>query len=161
MISLRPARPDEAACLTELCLRSKAVWGYNQEFMAACRPELTLTSEAISTSRVEVAEIDGRLLGTAQLSIHGDVAELDKLFVEPSNLRSGAGRALFTWAKAEASRWGASVLVIDADPDAADFYRRMGAVDAGSVASGSISGRVIPRLTIELRSHALVPPSHM
>jgi len=53
------------------------------------------------------------------------------------------------------------VLVIDADPDAADFYRRMGAVDAGSVASGSISGRVIPRLTIELRSHALVPPSHM
>jgi GNAT superfamily N-acetyltransferase len=151
MIVLRPARPDEAASLTKLCLRSKAVWGYDRDFMAACRAELTLTPEAISASCVEVAETDdGRILGLAQLSIHGTVAELDKLFVDPGNLRSGAGSALFTWATAEASRRGASLLMIDADPDAAAFYRRMGAADAGSVPSGSIPGRVIPRLRVEL-----------
>ena len=43
MLHLRPARPDEADLLTELCLRSKAVWGYDDAFMRACRAELTLS----------------------------------------------------------------------------------------------------------------------
>ncbi len=33
MFRLRTPRCDEAAILTELCLRSKAVWGYDEEFM--------------------------------------------------------------------------------------------------------------------------------
>ena len=37
MLGLRPARPEEGAELIELCLRSKAVWGYDDAFMAACR----------------------------------------------------------------------------------------------------------------------------
>jgi N-acetylglutamate synthase-like GNAT family acetyltransferase len=150
MISLRPARPDEAVSLTALCLRSKAVWGYTDEFMNACRPELTLTKESIASSRIEVAEIDGRLVGMAQLIIRESAAELDKLFVEPDYLRSGAGRALLTWAKAEASQLGAEVLLIDADPHAANFYRRLGASDDGFVRSASIPDRLIPRLKVEL-----------
>ena len=43
MIRLRDARQDELQSLTELCLRSKAVWGYDAAFMAACRIELTLS----------------------------------------------------------------------------------------------------------------------
>ena len=43
MLALRPARPEEAPALTELCLRSKAVWGYDAAFMQACRRELTMT----------------------------------------------------------------------------------------------------------------------
>jgi GNAT superfamily N-acetyltransferase len=89
----------------------------------------------------------------AQLTIRENVAELEKMFVEPDYLRSGAGRALFTWAKAEASWLGAAVLLIDADPHAANFYRRLGASDDGSVQSTSIPGRLIPRLKVELEHH--------
>jgi hypothetical protein len=99
MITLRTPRPDEAAILTELCLRSKAVWGYDEEFMLACRNELTLTRSAMQSSHLKVAEIDGDLVGMAQVSVRSDIAELDKLFVEPTRLRSGSGRALFVWAK--------------------------------------------------------------
>src|SRR4051812_31739368 len=127
--------------------------GYTSEFMNACRPELTLTEESIASSRVEVAEINGRLVGMAQLTVRENVAELDKLFVEPNYLRSGAGRALFTWAKAEASRLGAAVLLIDADPHAANFYRCLGASDDGFVQSISIPDRLIPRLKVELEHH--------
>ena len=31
---IRPARVAEAAALSDLCFRSKAVWGYDAEFMA-------------------------------------------------------------------------------------------------------------------------------
>jgi Acetyltransferase (GNAT) domain len=150
MLRLRTPRPDEAAILTELCLRSKAVWGYDKEFMQACRDELTLTPSTMQSSHFKVAEIGRRLIGMAQVTMKSDVAELDKLFVEPTQLRSGAGCALFDWAKNTAREAGALTLVIEADPDASGFYRRMGAVDDGAAPSGSIPGRFIPRLKLQL-----------
>jgi GNAT superfamily N-acetyltransferase len=150
MLTLRGAHPDEAAALTELCLRSKAVWGYDAAFMTACRDELTLTPETFGSSLLQVAVRDGRVIGMVQVGIAGEVAQLDRLFVEPDQLRSGAGRILLDWAKAAARQVGAVVMIIEADPGAAGFYRREGAVDAGTVASGSIPGRCIPKLSLAL-----------
>ena len=152
MISLRPARPDEAAFLTELCLRSKAVWGYDEKFIAACRSEMAITPETVTNSCIVVAEIDGRVVGVTQLSVRHSVAELDKLFIEPGSVRSGAGRALLSWAKAKASKFGAVALMVDSDPYAASFYRYCGAVDVGLAPSGSIPGRFLPRLRFPLES---------
>ncbi len=150
MFRLRTPRCDEAAILTELCLRSKAVWGYDEEFMQACRGELTLTALIMRSSYLKVAEIGGHLVGVAQVTVKGELAELDKLFVEPTRLRSGAGKALFDWATTVARDAGAVTMVIEADPDAAGFYRRMGAVDDGTAPSGSIRGRLLPRLKVRL-----------
>jgi hypothetical protein len=68
MLTLRTPRPDEATILTELCLRSKAVWGYDEAFMLACRNELTLAPLAMQSSHLKVAEIDGDLVGMAQVT---------------------------------------------------------------------------------------------
>jgi GNAT superfamily N-acetyltransferase len=148
VLKLRTPRRDEATALTELCLRSKAVWGYDEAFMRACREELTLTDATMQTSQLQVAEIDGLVVGIAQVTVKGGLAELDKLFVEPSQLRCGVGRALFDWAKNTAREAGAVMLVIEADPGARGFYRRMGAVDSGTVPSTSIPGRLLPRFTL-------------
>lgn len=150
MLRLRSVRPDELAELTELCLRSKAVWGYDAAFMAACRAELTLRARDLDTP-MQVAEADdGKVAGLAQIKVDGSEAELARLFIEPGVLRTGAGRMLFGWAVAEARRLGADRMTIDADPDAAPFYRRMGARLAGEVPSGSIPGRMLPRLVVML-----------
>lgn len=150
MLRLRPARADELPAVTELCLRSKAVWGYDAAFIAACRTELTVTPDDLRGSCCMVAEQDGEAVGFAQVSVAGDTAVLDKLFIEPACLRSGIGRRLWVWAVETAGRLGARRLLIDADPDAADFYRRMGARPAGTVPSGSIPGRRLPRLALDL-----------
>ena len=150
MLALRPARPEEGAALTELCLRSKAVWGYDDAFIAACRKELTLTPASIRASQVQVAELDGRLAGIAEVKSAGRTAQLEKLFVEPAMLRAGVGKKLFHWAISEAARIGAARMLIEADPDAAPFYRRMGAKDCGLTPSGSIPGRMLPKLVIEV-----------
>ena len=150
MLTLRAPRPDEAIAPTDLCMRSKSVWGYDQHFMEACRAELTITPEKMNSSYFQIAESDGRLLGVAQIALNGKIAELSSLFVEPAQLRCGAGRQLFDWAKRAARVAGAAYLVIEADPYAAGFYRRMGAIDAGTVPSGSIPGRMLPQLKLRL-----------
>ena len=150
MLTLRTPRPDEAIALTELCVRSKAVWGYDEHFMEACREELTITQEKINSSYFQVAESDGRVVGVAQITLKEGIAELSSLFVEPAQLRCGAGRQLFDWAKRTARGAGAAYLIFEADPYAAGFYRRMGAIDAGTVPSGSIPGRMLPLLKLSL-----------
>jgi hypothetical protein len=40
-IVIRPARPAEAAELTALARRSKASWGYSEQFMRSCEVELS------------------------------------------------------------------------------------------------------------------------
>ena len=55
------------------------------------------------------------------------------------------------WAIGIAENAGAECMVIEADPGAAGFYRRLGAVDDGVAASGSIPGRFIPRLRLPLK----------
>lgn len=150
MLSIRRAREDEGPALSELCLRSKAVWGYDDAFMQACRLELTLTSAAVCSPNVRVADHDGRLVGVVELKFNNEEAGLEKLFVEPTNMKAGVGRQLLGWAIDAARAKGAMVLTIESDPAAAAFYRRMGALDDGEVASGSIPERRIPKLKIRL-----------
>jgi GNAT superfamily N-acetyltransferase len=150
MLHLRPARPDEANLLTELCLRSKAVWGYDEAFMRACRAELTLLPADLAATSLQVAVDGNEVAGLVQVVVEGEKADLAKLFIAPSTLRAGVGRQLFDWAVKNARERGARWLWIEADPDAAGFYRRMGAIDDGVAPSGSIPGRLLPRLKLQL-----------
>ncbi|MGA7711873.1 MAG: GNAT family N-acetyltransferase [Rhizomicrobium sp.] len=124
-----------------------------------CRSNSLATSESrqiansegfFSKLLVHVAEVGGHLAGVVQITPNGKIADLAKLFVEPFYFGSGVGRQLFAWAENTARTAGAALLVIESDPNAADFYRRMGAVDDGLAPSGSIPGRFIPRLRLKL-----------
>jgi GNAT superfamily N-acetyltransferase len=154
MIELRDARQNELSNLSELCLRSKAVWGYDEAFLAACRAELTLHPDELLSTCLQVAERDWTVVGVAQVSITGIDADLLKLFVEPTLLRSGVGRLLFKWACSRAQSLGATRMTIEADPAASPFYERMGARHAGSTPSRSIPGRVLPLMEIALNVDA-------
>ena len=147
---LRPARPEELQLLSELCLRSKAVWGYDRAFLDACRAELTIAPHELATSQISVAEHEGSVVGVAQVTIDGRTADLQKMFVEPRAIGRGVAKALFDWATATAKSLGADVLQIDADPGAVGFYKKMGATECGSAPSASIPGRLLPRLQVEL-----------
>lgn len=152
-ITIRPARPEEGAALSDLCFRSKAYWGYDADFMERVRAELTIAPELIVTGRVLVAvDCAGRLLGMASVAPLATPGEFDlvHMFVDVGVMKIGAGRKLFFEAAAVAKAEGASRLVILAEPNAAAFYRRLGAVDAGEAPSDSIPGRMLPRLHYEL-----------
>ncbi|MFK0218221.1 GNAT family N-acetyltransferase [Streptomyces vinaceus] len=130
MVKLRAARPGEAEELTALVLRSKAHWGYDAGFLAACAPELRIAAGEVAPRRIVVAEgaADGRVLGLASLEGGPPVARLGLLFVEPEAIGRGVGRRLYRDALRRAAALGFRRLLIDADPHAAGFYRAMGAL---------------------------------
>ncbi len=149
--TIRRATTADAGPLTTLGLASKAHWGYDADFMARSRAELTITPARLATETVFVAERDGRPIGYYSLDLTApDMAEVAALFVEPSQIGRGVGAALFRHLTNQAHRAGVKQLTIDSDPNAAGFYARMGCVRAGESPSASIPGRRLPRFVIAL-----------
>jgi GNAT superfamily N-acetyltransferase len=150
---IRPAWVEEAAALSDLCFRSKAVWGYDAEFMALMPAALRVAREEIAAGDVWIATgTDGQIAGVVALA-PGDAPgtlDLNKLFIEPRHIRRGLGRALLAHAVAEARRRGAERLTILADPNAAGFYERNGAVRIGEAPSDAVAGRLLPLYEVRL-----------
>lgn len=149
-ILLRPARPEEAPEISALALRSKGYWGYDAEFLEACREDLTVEPAWCDGTRLTVAEREGVLLGYSRISGRPPVGDLDALFVDPTAMGLGIGKRLLDQAIACAGALGMSRLTIDSDPSAEPFYLHAGAVRVGESASTVFPGRVLPRL--ELRT---------
>ncbi|WP_405942947.1 GNAT family N-acetyltransferase [Streptomyces sp. NBC_00207] len=136
MVKVRAARAAEAGALTRLVMRSKAHWGYDAGFLAACAPELRIRPDEVTSRRIVVAENGrGTVLGLASLEGAPPLAALGLLFVEPSAIGQGVGRLLYRDVLRRAVELGVRRLVIDADPHAAGFYRAMGAVEAVEAAA--------------------------
>jgi len=133
-----------------LCLRSKAHWGYDAAFMAACVPVLTIKAADLARMRWQVAEVAGEIAGVAAVRAEAPTAYLDRLFVDPDAMGVGAGGALMAWALEVARGAGAARIRIESDPQAQAFYARFGAVQVGEVASEAIEGRFLPLLEITL-----------
>ena len=150
-VLIRPAQASEADVLTDLALRSKAHWGYDADFLAACRDELTLAPHEVGRRRTTVADRDGHILGFTTLDGEPPTGVLGMMFVEPQAMGQGIGRLLFERAIAAGRDLGFAQLTIDADPNAEPFYRAMGAVRVGSVPSGSIAGRVLPQMVVTVQ----------
>jgi GNAT superfamily N-acetyltransferase len=150
---IRPARIEEAAVLSDLCVRSKAVWGYDESFMALARGALQVGVKEIAAGDVWVATTaDGSIAGVVALAPGEqlDTLDLNKLFVEPRHIRGGFGRALLDHAIQEARHRRAKRLTILADPNAAAFYERGGARRIGEAPSDAIPGRLVPFYEIAL-----------
>ena len=69
-------------------------------------PMLQDYSSVIRTSRVHVAERDGRIIGVLELLVTDEGFLLDSVAVDPSAQGTGIGRLLLEFAEAEARRHG-------------------------------------------------------
>jgi GNAT superfamily N-acetyltransferase len=167
-LRIRRARPDEAAVLapllTDLCRRSKAHWGYDPALLGRWADDLAITPDDIDRDAVLLAELGdthdpgpGRIAGFARVSRgtgshvdHPAPAKLNDLWVEPGDMGSGVGRALFEASCEVARTLPADQLLIVADPNAEGFYLRMGARRIGEEASEVVDGRRLPILLLDL-----------
>lgn len=88
---LRAAHPGEEPALCTLAMRSKAHWGYDAAFLAACCAELAVREEQVGRRQVTVAVDAGRAVGFT--AVDDDLAEpeLVALFVEPAAIGCGVG----------------------------------------------------------------------
>jgi GNAT superfamily N-acetyltransferase len=150
--AIRRAHPAEAGVLSALALRSKAHWGYDADFLAACRDDLTLSADDIATSAVYVFDGVDAPSGFYRLLQQQDgVAVLDDLFVEPAAMGQGVGGRLWRHAVSTATKLGCSEMVWQSDPQAEGFYLAMGARRIGESASTVMPGRMLPLMRFRLR----------
>ena len=58
---IRFAKPEEALLLSDLALRSKGYWGYDTDFLASCKQELTYQESQLTSPAYcfKVAELKG------------------------------------------------------------------------------------------------------
>lgn len=152
LVQLRRARPDEAGVLTALAMRSKAAWGYDEAFMERVAPEMAVTLEMFSDSRIVVAHDAAEILGYYRLQLRGaDETYLNDLFVAPAAIGTGIGRLLFESAVADARDAGARALVFESDPNAEPFYVHLGARRTGRNQALSDPKRLLPVMQYILR----------
>jgi GNAT superfamily N-acetyltransferase len=144
MYTIRPAHIHEISILTALTLRSKAYWGYDEEFMRRCTDDLTITAEKVPDTFV--VDDRGFPVGVCEVRVFPDEnrAEVINLFVAPDAMGHGIGRALWNHAVEIARTANVAYLDLVADPNAVSFYEHMGAVIIDEVASGCIEGRMLP-----------------
>lgn len=147
---IRTKRPDEHEEISALALRSKGHWGYSDEFLEACRAELTYDASTCGSGMMWVATEGATIAGFSLLRGEAPTDELAALFVDPPAIGTGCGRRLLVHSLRVAQARGFTPLVLDADPGAEPFYLHFGARRTGSSPSGSIQGRELPHLEFVL-----------
>ena len=147
---IRPASADEASVLTTIAHDAKRHWGYPEHWIKHWESDLTISSDFIHDNHVYVAEENGQIQGFYALIVTGNKAELDHMWVKPALIGTGIGKELFLDAMERAAALKVIAVEISSDPNAAGFYRRMGATEIGEI-DASFDGvtRKLPRLKIE------------
>ncbi len=126
MISIRRVNPIEAGALTKIALRAKRHWGYPEHWIELWKPELTFDDTYFEINESWAAELDGRPVAFYTLLDKDDVAWLENLWVMPEFMGRGIGKDLFLNALELARLRGHEMFRLEADPNAAGFYEKMG-----------------------------------
>lgn len=149
-VTIRRSSPEEAATLTTIALDAKRHWGYPEHWIKHWESDLTISSDFIRDNHVYVAEEDGEIRGFYALCVANSKAELEHMWVTPALIGTGIGKELFLDAMERAAKLEVASVEITADPNAAGFYKRMGATQIGETDS-VVDGheRKLPRLEIK------------
>ncbi len=141
------AKPEDAEALTEIAHTAKRHWGYPESWIAAWRDILTMRPEFIAGNISYCAVEEDRPVGFYVLTTEEDGIHLDHLWILPSAMGRGIGRALFEHAVTQTRNRGFDSIKIEADPNAEGFYQRMGARRTGTAIS-EVEGtrRELPQL---------------
>lgn len=149
-MNIRRAQEPDAAELTRIAHEAKRHWGYPERWIELWRDDLTFSPDFIAANEVYLAEDGGEALGCYGLLAGTPHWTLEHFWIRPAAMGKGLGRRLFEHARAVAVEAGASVLEIDSDPNAVEFYLRMGAIKMGEVVS-QVDGQPRVRPLLHLR----------
>jgi len=125
------ARPEDADTLTQIAHAAKRHWGYPERWIESWRDILTMRPQFIAENVTYCARENDCIIGFYLLTTESDGMHLDHLWILPRAMGRGIGRALFRHAVEQARNSGHGAIKIEADPNAAGFYERMGAKRIG------------------------------
>ena len=150
-LKIRRADPEEADTISQIAFTAKAHWGYPERWLEIWKPQLTFRPEYFEENESWVAETNGIPIAFYTVQEKDGNAWLDNLFVAPTFIGKGLGKTLFLHAAEICRQRGFRALQLEADPNAAGFYEKMGMYKIGARHS-QVEGqpRVLPIMEMEL-----------
>lgn len=146
---VRTASLNEANELSHIALISKATWDYSEEFIQACKEDLTITDDYIVNNYVYVLESEGIKIGFFSFQRKEEDA-LDFLYLHPNYKGKGYGKLLWQSVVEKAVELGMKCFTIDSDPNAKGYYMKMGAKLIGETPSTVFKDRLLPLLRYDV-----------
>lgn len=129
LISIRPARPDEARVIFDIhyaSVHTLCAHAYSHEHIAhwfdGRGPEIH--GHLLSAGRLWLAVVDDEVVGF----VAAEPGEVTLLFVKPGGTTRGVGTALFQHGLVEAARGASGPVIVVSTMNAVPFYERFGFV---------------------------------
>jgi N-acetylglutamate synthase-like GNAT family acetyltransferase len=114
-------------------------------------PLLTVRAQAIQENVYMVLEEAGSIVGYYSLEAPQDTSiTLENLFIEPAWIGKGCGSALLRHALHKAAEQGYTTVVLESEPNAVGFYRKMGAEQYSQLDSKLVPGLILPLMRFDL-----------
>lgn len=148
---IEKAHIDDHLVLSDISYRSKAFWGYDIVQLEAWKADLTLTPAYIAQHCVFKLLADGQVVGYYALLLppEDSTITLDNLFLLPEYIGQGYGQVLMRHSIATAQAMPVTRMVLDADPNAERFYRKLGFRVYGRLPT-AVADRFLPQMELGL-----------
>lgn len=141
---------DDAEILTNITKKSKSHWGYSNEQIESWSSQLTITTNYIETNKIYKLVINDLVVGYySYVILEENVVQLDNLFVLPEYIGKGLGTFLMSDFLDRCKALKFQKVVLDADPNAENFYKKHGFKTIGQIET-SIKDRFLPIMELHL-----------
>jgi ribosomal protein S18 acetylase RimI-like enzyme len=150
-LQIHPAKPDQAEALSQIALAAKRHWGYPERWIEIWKSQLTFRPEYFEENESWVAETDHAPVAFYTLLEKDGSAWIENLWVSPEFIGKGVGKKLFLHALEVSRQRGYKILQLEADPNAAGFYEKMGMKKVGErLSEVEDQPRALPVMEIRL-----------
>lgn len=148
--TISKATTDDAEILTNITKKSKSHWGYSNEQIESWSSQLTITTNYIETNKIYKLVINDLVVGYySYVILEENVVQLDNLFVLPEYIGTGLGTFLMNDFLDRCKALKFQKVVLDADPNAENFYKKHGFKTIGQIET-SIKDRFLPIMELHL-----------
>ncbi|OXA98933.1 hypothetical protein B0A75_12760 [Flavobacterium oncorhynchi] len=136
--------------LTSITKKSKAFWGYSAEQIQEWDKNLTISQDYIKEHNVYKLTVNNLIIGYYSYFFKDErEIELDNLFILPEYIGKGLGKYLVLDFLNRIKDQKAERIILDSEPNAEDFYAKMGFVKIGEFET-SIKNRFMPIMEMKL-----------
>jgi len=126
-MKIEKANKADAGILTELTIRSKNHWNYGVEQIKEWRDDLTISETYILEKEVYKLAVENILVGYySYFGFDKSDVKLDNLFVDPTFIGKGFGDILIKDFIQRIKLLKIERVVLEADPNVEEFYKRIG-----------------------------------
>ncbi len=144
---IRRAVESDAEILTKIAFESKQNWSYPEYWMEAMKKDLTIDKNFINENDVFLAESSNNAIGFYGITLSKNQCELEHLWVHPDFIKKKIGTILFKHAVDRIRNMGYESFEIISDPNAEEFYLKMGAKRNGEHRYTLLKNvRILPKL---------------